>query len=126
MKAWRKTLETWFGDRQITINDTLGDENSLEILNFNLSRMMERKTVLCNWSNMATEEITIRVDTETARAFNSTPAQERHKLEFLLNLKLKESLSKSDSLLEIMDEISQEALNKGLTPEILQSLLEDE
>ena len=71
---------------------------------------------------MATEEITIRVDPETARAFNSTSAQERQKVELLLNFKLKESLSKSDSLLEIMDEISQE----GLTPEILQSLLEDE
>jgi hypothetical protein len=75
---------------------------------------------------MATEEITIRVDPETAKAFNSTSAQERQKLELLLNFKLKESLSKSDSLLEIMDEISREALEKGLTPEILQSLLEDE
>jgi hypothetical protein len=35
-------------------------------------------------------------------------------------------LNSHDSLLEIMDEISQEAINKGLTPEILQSLLEDE
>ncbi|MEN9521587.1 MAG: hypothetical protein RLZZ381_4175 [Cyanobacteriota bacterium] len=75
---------------------------------------------------MATEEIKIRVDPETAKAFNSTSASERQKLELLLNLKLKESLSNSDSLLKIMDEISQEAINKGLTPEILQSLLEDE
>lgn len=75
---------------------------------------------------MATEEITIRVDPETARAFNSTSGQERQKLELLINFKLKESLSKSDSLFKIMDEISQEALDKGLTPEILQSLLEDE
>ncbi len=75
---------------------------------------------------MTTEEIRIRVDTEIARAFNSTPAQERQKLELLLSLKLKESLKNSDSLLKIMDEISQEAINKGLTPEILQSLLEDE
>ncbi|MEN9517413.1 MAG: hypothetical protein RLZZ381_1 [Cyanobacteriota bacterium] len=75
---------------------------------------------------MATEEIKIRVDLETAKAFNSIPTSERQKLELLLNLKLKESLSNSDSLLKIMDEISQEAINKGLTPEILQSLLEDE
>jgi hypothetical protein len=75
---------------------------------------------------MTTEEITIRVDADTARAFNSTSTRERQKLELLLNLKLKESLSKTDSLLRIMDEISQEAIDKGLTPEILQSLLEDE
>lgn len=75
---------------------------------------------------MATEEITIRVDAELAKSFKSISAQERQKLELLLNLKLKESLNNHDSLLEIMDEISQEAINKGLTPEILQSLLEDE
>ncbi|MDJ0688900.1 MAG: hypothetical protein QNJ41_10350 [Xenococcaceae cyanobacterium MO_188.B32] len=75
---------------------------------------------------MTTEEITIHVDADTAKAFKATSAQKRQKLELLLNLKLKESLSNSDSLLEIMDEISQEAINKGLTPEIIQSLLEDE
>jgi hypothetical protein len=75
---------------------------------------------------MTTEEITIRVDADTAKAFKSSSAQKRQKLELLLNLKLRESLNNSDSLLEIMDEISQEALEKGLTPEILQSLLEDE
>jgi uncharacterized protein YaaW (UPF0174 family) len=74
---------------------------------------------------MTTEEITIRVDADTAKAFKSTSAQERQKLELLLNLKLKESLIQSNSLLDIMDEISQEAIDKGLTPEILQSLLED-
>ena len=35
------------------------------------------------------------------------------------NHKLKESLGNRDSLLKIMDEISQEAMEKGLTPEIL-------
>jgi hypothetical protein len=72
---------------------------------------------------MTTEEIKIRVDSETAKAFNSTSAQERQKLELLLNLKLKESLSQSYSLLKIMYEISQEAADKGLTLKILQSLL---
>ena len=69
---------------------------------------------------MTTEEIRIRVDSETAQAFNSISTKERHKLELLLNFKLKESLNQSDSLLEIMDEISKEAVDKGLTPEILQ------
>ena len=75
---------------------------------------------------MMTEEIRIRVDAETAKAFNSISAPERKQLELLLNLKLKESLNNSESLLQLMDEISQEAIKKGLTPEILQTLLEDE
>lgn len=77
-------------------------------------------------SIMTTEEIKIRVDSETAKAFNSVSATERQKLELLLNVRLKESLSQNDSLSKIMNEISQEAISKGLTPEILQSLLEDE
>ncbi len=64
---------------------------------------------------MSTKKITIRVDTETAKAFESISVQERQKLELLLNLKLKEFLNNSDSLLKIMDEISQEAMEKGLT-----------
>ena len=75
---------------------------------------------------MTTEEIKIRVDTEIAKAFNSTSPQERQKLEVLLNHKLKESLDNNDSLLKIMNQISKEAVDKGLTPEILQSLLKDE
>ncbi|MEL6441857.1 MAG: hypothetical protein AAFQ80_21730 [Cyanobacteria bacterium J06621_8] len=42
---------------------------------------------------MTTEEIKIRVDSETAKAFNSVSATERQKLELLLNVRLKESLS---------------------------------
>lgn len=75
---------------------------------------------------MTTEEIRIRVDSATAKAFYSASSQERQKLELLLNLKLKESLCPSSSLSKIMDEISQEAIDRGLTPEILQTLLEDE
>ncbi len=75
---------------------------------------------------MITEEIRILVDAQTARAFNSISAPERQKLELLLNLKLKESLNNSESLLQLMNEISQEAIKKGLTSEILQTLLEDE
>ena len=75
---------------------------------------------------MTTEEIKIHVDIELAELFNSVSNQERQKLEVLLNLKLKESLKQNYSLLSIMDEISQEAIDKGLTSEILQSLLENE
>ena len=75
---------------------------------------------------MTNKKITIRVETETAKAFESLSVQERQNLELLLSLKLKESLSNSYSLLKIMDEMSQEAMEKGLTPKVLESLLADE
>ena len=74
---------------------------------------------------MKTDEITIRVDADSARAFRSASEQDRQKLEVLLGLRLRESLSDQGSLLEIMDEISREAAANGLTPEILRSLLDD-
>ena len=74
---------------------------------------------------MKTDEITIRVDADSARAFRSASEQDRQKLEVLLGLRLRESLSDQGSLLEIMDEISREAAANGLTPEILRSILKE-
>lgn len=48
---------------------------------------------------MTTEQITIRVDTDTAKAFKYSAVEEHQKLELLLNLKLRESLNSSNSLL---------------------------
>jgi hypothetical protein len=39
---------------------------------------------------MATEPITIKVDSEAAKVFNSAPAEERRKMEALLSLWLKQ------------------------------------
>lgn len=70
--------------------------------------------------------ISIPVNSETASTFNNLPLEERHKLELFLGLQLQTALKSHQSLLEIMDEISEDAKVAGLTPEILESLLEDE
>jgi hypothetical protein len=76
---------------------------------------------------MATEAITIKVDSEAARVFNTAPAEEQRKMEALLSLWLKEiAASDARPLKEVMDEIGREAQRRGMTPEILESILNDE
>jgi hypothetical protein len=76
---------------------------------------------------MATETITIRVDSEAARAFATASTEEQRKIQLLLSLRLQD-LTKSPRkpLQAIMDEIGQRAEARGLTPAILESLLKDE
>lgn len=73
---------------------------------------------------METEIIAIRVDAEAARLFKSAPPEEQRKLEALLSLRLSEITRPSVSLQEIMSEISRLAQARGLTPEILQTILD--
>jgi hypothetical protein len=76
---------------------------------------------------MATETITLEVDSEAAQAFKSVSADEREKLQVLLSVWLKKyATTDTGSLKEIMDEMSEEAQSRGLTPEILKSILEEE
>ena len=75
---------------------------------------------------METEQITIQVDAEAARAFKSASEQDRRKLEALLSIRLTEVIKTRDSLKAIMGEISQKAQERGLTPEILRSILDEE
>jgi hypothetical protein len=76
---------------------------------------------------MSTETITLEIDSESARLFKSASAEEREKLKVLLGVWLKE-YARADvvSLREMMDELSSSAQDKGLTPEILESVLEEE
>ena len=75
---------------------------------------------------MSTEVITLEVDSEAARAFKSASAEEREKLQAWLGIWLKEYAKSSPSLKEAMDEMGRAALERGLTPEILESILEEE
>lgn len=75
---------------------------------------------------MATEQITIRVDAEAARAFKAASVEEQRKLEALLSMRLREVTGSQESLREIMGEISRKAKERGLTPEILRSILDGE
>ena len=76
---------------------------------------------------MATANITIEVDEAAAKAFAEASAEEQQKLQLLLSLRLQELTSAPDkSLQTVMDEIGRAAEARGLTPEILETLLRDE
>ena len=71
--------------------------------------------------------ISIEVDPDSARIFSEASLEERQKLELLLRLRLRElTTGPVRSLREIMDEIGARAEARGLTPEILESLLHDD
>lgn len=73
---------------------------------------------------MATETITLEIDSEAAQALQSVSAEGREKLQVLLGIWLKEYIKADDaSLRESMNEISEQAKNRGLTPETLDSIL---
>jgi len=72
---------------------------------------------------MTTEAITIKVDSELARAYRRASAQDRQKMEILINLWLKEVAADKAPLQQVMDEVSRKAKAKGLTLEILDSAL---
>ncbi|MDA0841482.1 MAG: hypothetical protein O3B01_23065 [Planctomycetota bacterium] len=75
---------------------------------------------------MQTQEITIRVSSDAAKVYESASHEERLKLDLLLSLKLGEVRKKKRPLEEIMSEISEKAQKRGLTPEILESILNEQ
>jgi hypothetical protein len=75
--------------------------------------------------NMAIEQITVSVDPEVALAYRSASQQDRRKLDLLVNLRLRDATRAKSSLAEVMAQVSSNAQQRGLTPEILQALLEE-
>ena len=76
---------------------------------------------------MATATISLEVDSDTARAFSSASAEDQRKLRLLLGVRLRELTARpTRPLKEVLDEIGLHAEASGLTPEILESLLQDE
>jgi hypothetical protein len=74
---------------------------------------------------MSTAEITIKVDADLADAYRSASEQDRRKMDLLASLQLTKYLRSHESLEEAMDAMSQEASRNGMTPEILDSILND-
>lgn len=74
---------------------------------------------------MQTEQITISVDPETAKAYRTAADEDRQKLDLLLSLRLQDALRSDGSLQELMREIGRKAQERGLTPEILESILNE-
>ncbi len=73
---------------------------------------------------MIMQEITIRVTPDAAATYLSATEEERRKLDALLRLRLTEASQRNRPLREVIQEISSEAQAKGLTPEILQEILD--
>ena len=74
---------------------------------------------------METKTITIRVSPEAAYAYETASPEQQRKLAALLSLKLIEVARAKRPLEEIMSEISRKAQERGLTPEILKSILNE-
>jgi hypothetical protein len=74
---------------------------------------------------METKTITIRVSPEAAYAYETASAEQQRKLDALLSLKLSEVAWAKRPLEAIMSEISRKAQERGLTPEILKSILNE-
>lgn len=73
---------------------------------------------------MANPTITIPLDPQTARAYDSAPLEEKRKLQALLSLWLRElAAGEYPSLPEALDQAGRKAQARGLTPEMLDSLL---
>ena len=70
-----------------------------------------------------TEQITASVDSNVAERYRSASDEERCKLDLLVNLRLHDATTPGKPLRDVMREISRNAQRRGMTPEILQSIL---
>jgi hypothetical protein len=77
---------------------------------------------------MATATLTIQVSEEAARAFTQVSPEDQRKIQLLLDLRLRDltvSPLPRKSLQAVMDKIGKNAAARGLTPAVLESLLND-
>jgi hypothetical protein len=71
------------------------------------------------------ETIELQVDADVARTFQSAQPEQQQKVQVLMSQWLKRAMAVT-KLQATMDRLSDEAEANGLTPEILQSILNDE
>ena len=74
---------------------------------------------------MKTKAIIINVDEETAKYYESLFESDRKKIDVLINLRLREIQRQTNSLEDVMNNISEKSQLRGLTPTILNDLLDD-
>ena len=73
---------------------------------------------------MSNPTITIPLDQETAKVYNSATPEEKKKFQALLSLWLRElAVSDSPTLEQVLAEVGRKAQERGLTQEILDSIL---
>lgn len=74
---------------------------------------------------MAVEQITVSVDRDVAAAYRCASEEERCRLDILVSLRLREATQSPRSLKEIAGEVSGNAQQRGLTLEVLQTILDE-
>ena len=67
--------------------------------------------------------VNVPLDNETAKIYQQASSAEKKKMQVLLSLWLREFEKPSTTLEKLMDDISRKAQERGLTPEILESIL---
>jgi hypothetical protein len=73
---------------------------------------------------MSNPTITIPLDPQTARAYDSASPEEKRKIQTLLALWARElATGEFPPLQQVLDEAGRKAQGRGLTPELLDSLL---
>ena len=72
-----------------------------------------------------TDWITVSVDSDVAAIYCAASESERSKLDLLVDLRLRQVATQGQSLRDVMDEISRNSQQRGLTPEILESILNE-
>ena len=75
--------------------------------------------------NEMAETITVSVDSEVAATNRAASTVDRRKLDLLINLRLRDATRTDQSLREVMLEVSRNAQERGLTPAILQDILDE-
>ena len=70
--------------------------------------------------------ITVPVDEEVAALYRQASPELQKKMQLLLSLWVREWVQNPRSLTMVMDEIAQKAAERGLTPQVLENLLDDE
>ena len=71
------------------------------------------------------ETINIKVDEEVAKAYRKCDDNKQKQISTIIKLFLNQEFSQK-SLSEVMEEIADKAEKRGLTPEILEDILNDE
>jgi predicted GH43/DUF377 family glycosyl hydrolase len=75
---------------------------------------------------MATAAITLPVDPVSAAAYNAASREDKQKMQLMVRLVLREFHHSSPSHLRaVMDAIGAKATERGMTPELLEQLLDD-
>ncbi len=74
---------------------------------------------------MKSKTISIYVSSEAARIYKSSPADQQRKLDALVSLKLTEASRTRRSLEETIGEVSRKAQERGMTRDILDSILNE-